>query len=868
MASLAVAAVVVSRGNAPQLTQTLAGIASQSYPIEQVVVVQTTDSNECLEAAKRYGFASISADTKHQGEAIAAGILALHGSPSWMWVLHQDTCPEEAALANLAKAAEISPSVAVIGPKLLDWDQPGHIRQLGLTTTKTSRPFTLVEDEYDQGQFDSAGDTLAVSTAGMLVALGLWQKLGGIDDSAPTFAQDIEFCIGARALGYRVIVEPSARVLSGGSLSSNLHPANKLFGGRAEALAKAHVHLATVLWPAFLLPLLYLLMPFVALTSIPLNLLQKRPARVVGQFSAWLYSWITIGRRLAARRRLRSLGTLSSLPKLYASWEQITSRRSQRFDQEPETEKKAAGYFESGAVWFSLLPLVFGFGLFPQGAIYAERLVPLGRSFDAVFGNVANSTQSYLGGLNLPAEPFNWFYALLAFASPTSPSTALAWFVFLAPTLGFAGMWLLASSVTDRTWIRTATALLFSLSAPVMSLQRDAFVVELVVAVTVVWTCYFLYKASAAFNLARAWRWVGLAGLVGAVLAVSSPLVFGFVTLIALGLGAVRIRRAGVLIWFVVPGAVLLAPWFEHLLGLGAFEFLTVTSSSAAGVLELQQDLTWGITLLVVALLALPSSIFRLSVSAPLWVLALALLFVSSYQPVAGSQSVLIALLAVLLVLLAIGLDCGRRDWLRTVAVSALFATGLASGAIFGAMQPRSFDYGIERQVPALVLAAADVDLGVRTLKIVVSEAEISGELVWGDGRSQEEFSLLYEYFRPASEIDNQISQLTGSLIAGNPAGVQALVQGLGVDFVLLQADTKSAGEIKIALDSLNLLQSAGETGFGLLWSVVEKVQFVQGSGNANASRDIALLVIAAFALLAIPTPASVTGRRVRKALS
>jgi Predicted glycosyltransferases len=310
VASLAVAAVVVSRGNAPQLTQTLAGIASQSYPIEQVVVVQTTDSNECLEAAKRYGFASISADTKHQGEAIAAGILALHGSPSWMWVLHQDTCPEEAALANLAKAAEISPSVAVIGPKLLDWDQPGHIRQLGLTTTKTSRPFTLVEDEYDQGQFDSAGDTLAVSTAGMLVALGLWQKLGGIDDSAPTFAQDIEFCIGARALGYRVIVEPSARVLSGGSLSSNLHPANKLFGGRAEALAKAHVHLATVLWPAFLLPLLYLLMPFVALTSIPLNLLQK------GRLEWWANSQLGFTAGSPSAGDLRRAGD-------YAVWERF-----------------------------------------------------------------------------------------------------------------------------------------------------------------------------------------------------------------------------------------------------------------------------------------------------------------------------------------------------------------------------------------------------------------------------------------------------------------------------------------------------------------------------------------------------------------
>ena len=868
MASLAVAAVVVSRGNAQQLNKTLAGIASQSYPLEQVVVVESTGSAECLELAKGFGFASISCETKHQGEAIEAGILAFQGSPSWLWILHQDTAPQPGALEVLAKAAEISPSVAVIGPKLLDWDNPTHIRQLGLTTTGSSRPFTLVEDEYDQGQFDTAGDTLAVSTAGMLVAMGLWQKLDGIDDSVPTFAQDIEFCIGARALGYRVIVEPDARVLSGGSLSSNLHPANKLFGGRAEALAKAHVHLATILWPGFLLPLLYLAMPIIALASIPLNLLQKRPARVAGQVSAWLYSWFTVGKRLKARKRLRALGSLASLPKLYASREQISSRRSQRFEHEPELERKSAGYFESGAIWLSLLPVILGFSLFPQGAIYAERLLPLSRSFESVFASVSVNTQSYLNGVNLPAEPFNWFYAMLAFVWPASPSTALAWFIFLAPALAFAGMWFLVSSVTERIWIRNVSALLFSLGAPVLALQRDAAVVELLTAVTVVWTGYFLYKASFAFNLARSWRWVGLAGLSGALLAISSPVVFGFMVLVALGLGLAKIRRLAVLVWFLLPGVALLTPWFQHLIELGAFEFLSVTSSSTAQPIVLYDDLGWLITLGGLGVIGIAGSILRLRVSGPLWALSLALLFASSYQPVAGSESVLIALMAVLVVLVALSLESIKLDWLRVTAVSTLLVTALASGVLFGAMQPRNFEFGIERQVPALILAAADVEAEVRTLKIVVSGGVISGELIWGDGRSQEEFSLLYDYFRPESEFDSQVAQLTGSLIAGNPEGVEELVRALGVDFVLVQSDADSSGQLKIAIDSLSLLQSSGETSFGSLWSVVNRDQSTLQTKTSNPLRDLQLLVIGAFGLLAVPTPASISGRKVRRVLS
>ena len=66
----------------------------------------------------------------------------------------------------------------MIGPKLLSWEKPIEIQQMGLTLTQTGKPFLLVSREYDQGQHDSTGDTLAVSTAGMLVSLGLWQKLG------------------------------------------------------------------------------------------------------------------------------------------------------------------------------------------------------------------------------------------------------------------------------------------------------------------------------------------------------------------------------------------------------------------------------------------------------------------------------------------------------------------------------------------------------------------------------------------------------------------------------------------------------------------------------------------------------------------
>ena len=862
MASLAVAAVVISRGNAETLNQTLNALQGQTHPLEQVVVVETSASKECTELARSFGFAVIESETDRQGSAIEAGVLAFQGTPSWLWILHHDTAPETNALEQLSRAAEISPSVAVIGPKLLDWDQPIQIRQLGITTTPLSRPFTMVEDEYDQGQFDTRGDTLAVSTAGMLVAIGLWQKIGGINDSSPTYAQDIEFCIKARAMGFRVIVEPSARVRNSGALTSNLHPARKLFGGKAEALSKAHTHLATILWPGFLIPLLYLAMPLVALASIPVNLVQKRPARIVGQFVAWLYSWFTIGSRLQARKTVRQFGSLTSLSQLYATREQIAQRRSKRFEEEPEPESRTPGIWESKSIWLGLLPLAAGYSLFPQGAIYSDRLVPLGRSWDSVWAATGVSTLSYLDGVRLPSDPFNWFFALVALVWPASPSEGLAWFIFLAPVLAFMGTWLLSGVLTERIWVRNALGLSFSLAAPILTLQRQAAVVELVALVFLPWTVYFLSKSAYAFNLARAWRWLGLAGLSGALVAVSSPILFGFLILVSVGLGAQRVRRLGVLIWFFLPGAGLLSPWFEFVLKEEAFAFVSVTSTAQLGPIALYEDHIWWVVLLGVGLLALAGSLSRLGVGIPLLVLSVALLFASSYQPVAGSQVLLVGLLLTCLMAVGVGLDSVTSPKLQTAGSAALVVSALVSGVLFGVNQPRGFDFGIERQVPALVLAGSDVSEGTRTLVLELESNEVRAELVWGDGRSLDERSVLYDFYRPGTAIDSQLAQLAGSLVAGNPEGIAELNGVLGVDFVLLQGDGEFAQQAKVALDSMTILQPAGETGVGQLWSFASQNSEPNVYLAPNPLHQLQLTMLAAFALLAIPTPGSITGRR------
>jgi hypothetical protein len=307
----------------------------------------------------------------------------------------------------------------------------------------------------------------------------------------------------------------------------------------------------------------------------------------------------------------------------------------------------------------------------------------------------------------------------------------------------------------------------------------------------------------------------------------------------------------------------LLEPWLEFAIQSQRFEFLTVSSAAALGQISLYQDPVWWVTLGVVGLLALAVSLLRLGLSAGLWVFALGLLFASSYQPVLGSHGLLLALLGSLVLLLAIGLDRVNNSKLRGSLVSIVLVTVLTSAGWFSFTNDRQFEFAQDRLVPALVMARSDVDPATRMLRIEISEQEISTELIWGDGRSQEENSLLYRYFKPQSDIEPLVAQLAGSLIAGNPAGIEELNQVLGVDFVLLQGAGEKARATRVALDSMTILQPAGETSFGQLWTFVESNNAPETQDANHSRRDIQLAILAGFALLAIPTPASITGRRV-----
>ena len=341
-------------------------------------------------------------------------------------------------------------------------------------------------------------------------------------------------------------------------------------------------------------------------------------------------------------------------------------------------------------------------------------------------------------------------------------------------------------------------------------------------------------------------------------------MVFFLFVIFGIALGFNNIRKLAILSWFALPGAVLIYPWVLLAVEQNQFALLTVSSSAFLLPASLYGSVT-ALFFLGAAGICAAASLFgtRLAVSVSSWVVAIILALGSTYQPIAGSFAMQALSLAALLVGTGLFLDDLKRKWAITAASIAASAGAVAAGLVFGPLAPSQVSFGSQRQAPALVVAAAEVDEGIRTLRIDANGNQIDVELLWGAGRSLEQTSLAYQLLLPASPISNELAQLSGSLVAGNPSGVQDLLSSMGIDFVLLQGDhQESISAARVAIDSVTMLQAAGKTPYGHLWQVVGSAKNTPSSLESPSNKNLQLGVLAAFLLLAIPTPASIRGAK------
>ena len=184
---------------------------SQSTPDRQTVRRPCSPKPSLPDRVRSTSVVTMPSETGF-AEAVHAGVEAAPDS-DWLWFLHDDCAPEVDALGVLLRAAEDQASVAVWGPKVLGWDEPRRLLEIGVSISQSGRRYTGLESgEQDQGQYDGQRDVLAVGSAGLLSLREVWSDLGGFERSLHFFREDVDFGWRVNLAGHRVVVATDAVV--------------------------------------------------------------------------------------------------------------------------------------------------------------------------------------------------------------------------------------------------------------------------------------------------------------------------------------------------------------------------------------------------------------------------------------------------------------------------------------------------------------------------------------------------------------------------------------------------------------------------------------------------------------------------------
>jgi len=209
---------VVSNG-ARWLRESLRSLAGQTHPRLGVVAVDggsTDGSRQILQQAlgpKR--LIALPEDRGLSGALRAALDLPVARAADYVLVLHDDAALASDAVTCMVEAAEGLRGVervGIVGPKVVDWDEPAVLREVGRSTDRFGHPHTPLQDgELDQGQYDRILEVLYVSSCAMLISREAWQRTGPFDERFGGHHDDLDFCWRARLAGFRVLMTPLAQ---------------------------------------------------------------------------------------------------------------------------------------------------------------------------------------------------------------------------------------------------------------------------------------------------------------------------------------------------------------------------------------------------------------------------------------------------------------------------------------------------------------------------------------------------------------------------------------------------------------------------------------------------------------------------------
>lgn len=316
-------AIVVTHNGRKWLAESLAALAAQSYGALDVLVVDdaTSDSRKRpqirriakrhLGRSRRWGYLRTPRPLGFGG-AINWAMSRVRTDADLLLFLHDDAALDRQAVEHMVSKLMSDESTAIVGPKVVDWDDPQRLEEVGMLTDRFGYPYKgLEDDEIDLGQHDSINEVFYVTSTCMLIRHETFRQLKGWDARMRAFSEDLDLCWRARLAGYTVRVEPRACArhaiaLARGDRSSPFHPTRYFIRrNRLRTVFKntSTIRLLTIV-PQFILLALTEMLGFIVL---------RQPREIVALARALVWNLAHLPQTMSERARVQKQRRVSDL---------------------------------------------------------------------------------------------------------------------------------------------------------------------------------------------------------------------------------------------------------------------------------------------------------------------------------------------------------------------------------------------------------------------------------------------------------------------------------------------------------------------------------------------------------------------------
>jgi hypothetical protein len=221
-----IAVIILTWNRVDDVTTCLESFSCVKYPNLEVIVVDNASGDETVPTVRaRFPWITLIVNDDNLGYVGGNNVgikYALERDADYVFILNSDTKMTPDAIEQLVAVMQSDPRIAITGAKNLCMDSPAYtwgkygVLNWGPMLVRTHGRFRLDYPEL------SPKDVDWVIGNGCMMSREALQKIGVFDEDFFQVNEDVDWCVRARKLGYRVVYVDTAAIYHKGASSADL----------------------------------------------------------------------------------------------------------------------------------------------------------------------------------------------------------------------------------------------------------------------------------------------------------------------------------------------------------------------------------------------------------------------------------------------------------------------------------------------------------------------------------------------------------------------------------------------------------------------------------------------------------------------